>query len=259
MRETTGNKRIAARILTAVFAVLAVLCILYGIMVGSVKSGTAFFGVWFVIAAGFVGLSCVTARGLWHRIPAVWRRVLLIGLCICLSVFLVGEGCILSGFGAAGKPGLDYIVVLGAQVREDGPGSILTRRLAVALTYLQDNPDTVCVVSGGQGSNEPWSEARGMADWLIARGIPAERIVLEDASFSTDQNLKKCRALIPNDATVGIVTNNFHIFRALKIAEKYGFRDVCGMSAGMSPWFIPHNMLREFFALCKFVLVSLFD
>lgn len=72
--------------------------------------------------------------------------------------------------------GLDYIIVLGAQVRKDGPSPVLKYRLDKAVEYLNENPDTVCIVSGGQGSNEPWSEAE---EWhgicrkkeLILRGF----------------------------------------------------------------------------------------
>ena len=253
-KETMKNLR--QTVGAVVWGVLAFLAVCYGIMIGSVNSGTGFFVIWFVIAAlcGLCGLA--VGLGWTRKIPPRAKTVCVVLLCVALAVFLVGEGCILSGFGKEGRPGLDYIIVLGAQVKEDGPGSILVRRLTVARDYLLANPETVCVVSGGQGSNEPWSEARGMADWLISNGIAAGRIVLEDASFSTADNLKNSRALIPADASVGIVTNNFHVFRSLRIAEKCGFSEAVGMSAGMSPWFLPHNMLREFFALVKYVLFS---
>ena len=71
-------------------------------------------------------------------------------------------GCIGSKMNTEGKPGLDYIIVLGAQIYERGPSAVLRFRLDKAVEYLNENPQTKCIVSGGKGSNEPCSEAEGM-------------------------------------------------------------------------------------------------
>ena len=131
---------------------------------------------------------------------------------------------------------------------------VLKYRLDKAVEYLNENPDTVCIVSGGQGSNEPWSEAEGMARYLQEKGIDTARILPEDKSQTTEQNITNSKMLMKEGASVGIVTNNFHVFRALQIAKKYGLSDVCGIAADSTPKYLPNNMLREFFAEMKWLL-----
>ena len=89
---------------------------------------------------------------------------------------------------------------------------------------LEENEATLVVVSGGKGSNEPVSEAQGMFDYLVAKGIAPERIVMEDKSTNTKENLEFSQKLIPEAASVGIVTNNFHVYRGTRLAVKQGFR-----------------------------------
>lgn len=100
---------------------------------------------------------------------------------------------------------------------------VLKYRLDKAVEYLNENPDTVCIVSGGQGSNEPWSEAEGMARYLQEKGIDTARILTEDQSQTTGQNITNSKKLMKEGASVGIVTNNFHVFRALQIAKSTDF------------------------------------
>ncbi len=166
------------------------------------------------------------------------------------------EGFVLSGFAEHGEPNLDYIIVLGAQVYENGPSVVLKFRLEEAIAYLEENPDTKCILSGGQGHNEPFVEAVGMADYLMKHGISEERLLLETESATTAQNISNSRKMIEQNASVGIVTNNFHVFRAVRIAEKQGMEKVCGIAADTTKLYLPNNMLREFFAVMKFLLFS---
>ena len=121
-----------------------------------------------------------------------------------------------------------------------------------SLQIVVENPDTIVIVSGGKGYNEPCTEAQGMFDYLVRRGIPAERILQEDKSTNTHQNLKFSSSLMESKScSVGIVTNNFHIFRSIGLARKQGFTNVCGISAPSNSFFQPNNMLREFFGVMK--------
>jgi len=117
------------------------------------------------------------------------------------------------------------VVVLGAQVRKSGPSLVLRYRLDKAIEYLDENPNTICIVSGGKGPNEPFPEAQGMADYLKEHGIDEQRILEEPDSKTTEENIVNSKKLISDDnASVGVITNNFHMFRALQIAHKYGGR-----------------------------------
>lgn len=118
--------------------------------------------------------------------------------------------------------------------------------IQTAIDYLNENPDTICIVSGGQGANEPFSEAKGMADYLTEHGIEEERILLEEKSTNTVENIEYSKALMeqPYDG-VGIVTNNFHVFRAVRIAKVRGLESVYGIAADSNVLYLPNNVLRE--------------
>ncbi len=98
---------------------------------------------------------------------------------------------------------------------------VLRYRLDTAIDYLNENPGTICIVSGGKGANEPVVEAQGMANYPEWHGIKKTASSKMMKSKTTQENISNSRALItkPN-ATVGIVTNDFHMFRALQIAHK---------------------------------------
>lgn len=213
------------KIVTIVWILLAVLCGGYGILIRAIGSGTGFFLVWIALAVIFVGCSAAAQAGLWGIMPQFLRRVTLVLLCLILVLFTGIGGCIGSKMNTEGKPGLDYIIVLGAQIYERGPSAVLRFRLDKAVEYLNENPRTKCIVSGGKGSNEPCSEAEGMEKYLIRQGIPEERILKEEKSKTTAENIKYSKKFIKSKESVGIVTNNFHMFRALQIAKSQGLED----------------------------------
>ena len=162
-----------------------------------------------------------------------------------LALFLAVEGIIFAAGCAAPIQGLDCIVVLGAKVNGTQPSGALRNRIQVAAEYLQANPDTIAVLSGGQGSDEQISEAACMYENMIALGIDPSRLILEDKSTDTSENLIFSRRLIPKDASVGLVTNNFHIYRSLRLAKGLGWQ-VSGIPVHTTAISFPHYMMREF-------------
>lgn len=235
---------------------LAVVCVIYAGLVCATGSGTGFFLVWVGLGIVWFLLGLFFRMEVWKHVPCPVKIIGGTMVAIGLLVFFIVEGCVVSQMHANGQAGLDYIIVLGAQVRKDGPSPVLRYRLDKAVEYLNENPDTVCIVSGGQGSNEPWPEAEGMAKYLQQKGIDATRILLEDQSQTTGQNIINSKKLMKDGASVGVVTNNFHVFRATQIAKKYGLSDVCGIAAGSTRKYLPNNMLREFFAEMKWLLCT---
>lgn len=234
------------------FIVIGVLCTLYGIMVLMVQSGTSFFVVWFGLGALFLLLGFGLHNHFFERIPKMLRTLLLIVVCAGVLMLAVCEGFVLRGFGSRAPAGLDYLIVLGAQVREDGPSVVLKYRLDAAAQYMKDNDSTICIVTGGQGPNEPFSEGEGMKEYLVKIGIPADRIIVEDQARNTIQNIAYSKALMSSpDAPTAIVTNNFHVTRSLALAQKQGLTNVYAIAAPSTPQYLPNNMLREFFGLSK--------
>lgn len=232
--------------------VCSLLCFAYCLLIYSIKSGTRFYLVWGVGGCCFLGLALFLHFDLWLKLPFILRRIITIGLIFAILIFVIVEGCIISQYRAKGEAGLDYLIVLGAQVKENGPSAALKFRLDTACDYLTENEGTVCIVSGGQGPNEPCTEAEGMSAYLIGRGIAPERILLEDQSTDTSENIAFSSVYLDmeND-TVGIVTNNFHVFRGVHLAKHYGIRHVCGIAAPSNIYFQLNNMVREFFGIIK--------
>lgn len=228
--------------------------IAYGLTIFGARSGSMFWLVWEIIGVLCFVWSWLLRQGFFakHRtIKGVGITALVLGVVLLVSICAT----ILRGFSSTGREKLDYIIVLGAQVWEDGPSRVLRYRLDAALTYLNENPDTICIVSGGQGSNEPFTEAEGMARYLIENGIDKERIYLEDDSTTTAENIRYSKELMEKDyESVGIVTNNFHVYRAMRIAKAQGLEHVYGIATESNRLFLPNNMLRE----CCAVLKNLF-
>ncbi|MBR2188135.1 MAG: YdcF family protein [Eubacterium sp.] len=230
-------------------------CLIYGMIVRRIGSGTRFFLVWIALAA-FAWLAAADCRlHLWVKIPGAVRAVGAGALILLLVLFAFTEARIATGFGSTGEDGLDYIIVLGAQVTARGPSTVLRYRLKTASSYLLENEKTICIVSGGQGYNEPAPEAAVMADYLMEAGVPGERILLEKDSMNTSENIaNSLRFLSPETDRVGIVTNNFHIYRGTALARSAGIAHVSGIAAPSSGLYLPNNLLREFFGVLKDVL-----
>ena len=161
----------------------------------------------------------------------------LLRLCLSTVMGLVLLASFFTGIyvrhAAASQPeeGCAYVVVLGAGLNGTEPSMILRERLEATLEYLNENPATVCVVSGGQGAGEVITEAQCMFDWLTARGIPEERIWMETKATSTLENLEFSLALIQERTgerpdKLGIISSEFHLFRASLMAKDLGIEVV---------------------------------
>lgn len=166
------------------------------------------------------------------------------------TVILIVLG-ILMGTAAkrANEVDADALIVLGAAVHGDKVTWVLSNRLDTAADYLEAHPDTVCVVSGGQGDGESVTEASAMQKYLVERrGIDPARILVEDRATSTLENFAFSKALIDEalgkDASIAFVTTDFHVFRAGRVAKKAGISAV-GIAAP-DVWYIRiNNFLRE--------------
>lgn len=232
------------RNLKYVYWLASLACFGYYFVLGmSSRFGLSLSMLW--IAGGVVfalaGLACCTDRiPRWLRYG--WRGM----LCIGIAAILALECLVVSGMNSAAPQGLDYVIVLGARVDPDGPSPALRRRLNATLAYLAENPDTMVIASGGQGPDEPMSEAECIRRELVAAGIDESRILLEDRSTTTAENLEFSLALMEaSDASAGVVTNNYHVYRAVKIAENTGLQNVHGLAAEYTGFTLPHYMLRE--------------
>lgn len=222
------------RFLTVVAVALAA----YGVGMGFAYPAGGFFAVWFVLAG-------LLAAAVW--VPDVAGMVFRVVCVVLFAWICFGLGLMAADFGDVPPGGVNYIVVLGAGLEDDGtPSEALTMRLDTAAAYLEANPGTRCVVSGGQSADEVRPEADAMAAYLTGqKGIDEKRVIKEAASTSTVENIQNSAKLIPEDSTVAVVTNDFHMHRALAIARKQGLPQAYGLAAPSNPLYLGQAGLRE--------------
>ncbi|MCH5347823.1 MAG: YdcF family protein [Oscillospiraceae bacterium] len=143
------------------------------------------------------------------------------------------------------------VIVLGCRVKGDVPSLMLYRRINAAYEYLEKNPGTVCIASGGQGGDELISEAECIKNVLVERGISPDRIIMEDKSTSTDENIRFSMEKMEENGISGgavIVTNDYHQLRAKMICQKYGL-ETSAVSAETSMYLLPTYWVREWFGV----------
>jgi len=170
-----------------------------------------------------------------HPVVKVFLVLVLLGT----LVFGALLGLVLGGAHDSIDGDPQVMIILGCQLHDWGPSVMLQDRLDKALEYLEDHPDMTVVVSGGQGENEPATEAQGMADYLADHGFARENIILETQSHNTHQNLTySARHLeetgVDIKAGVVIVSNGFHLTRAKMLAERAGYENVSVLAAPSS-------------------------
>jgi len=193
-----------------------------------------------------------------HRVPLPVRILLwLLALGIVFYGAVVGYVCIREGSVARtvdSAAEYDAIIVLGAQVLPDGtPNVQLSWRLDAALEAWQKK-NVPIVVCGAQGKDEPVTEAEAMKRYLEDRGVPADQILTDGESFNTRQNLLNAGKLLkdrPEVRRVLIVTSDYHVPRAMALAEDQGFTAI-GLGSPCKPDYWIKNHFREALAWIKY-------
>lgn len=240
---------------------IGTVCFLYLLILLSM--GVDFAVIWLPVSAVFFAVGGYGQYCISHpqgfRLPAPLLTAAGLLTAFVLAVFLVAEGLILKEMLMQPPQNLDVLIVLGAQVKGEKPSRALLRRLEAAERYLSENPDTVAVLSGGKGDGEDITEAECMYWYLTGQGIDEARLILEDTSTTTAENLTFSAEKIAEhfgkregvSQKTGLLSNNFHVYRARLLAEKMGYTDVYSVPAA-SDWRLQvHYLVREFFALCK--------
>lgn len=191
-----------------------------------------------------------------------WTRRIFTGI-LCLGLLVVGITEVFVIRASFGDPEQDcpYILVLGAKVREDGPSVSLMNRIDAAFDYLTTHPESVAVVSGGQGPDEPMTEARCMYDHLIARGIDPARVWMEDRATSTWENLKFTLDLIEErtgrrPGSLGIISSEYHLFRAGLFARDCGVESIGIPAHTTRPTQMINHFMREVAGVWHYLILG---
>ena len=210
------------------------------LMTAAVLGAMAFFFKFMVPGYSFTALVCLLLialilfyaffpllGGKFPRFTKITVRLCTALLCVGLLIALGTEAVIIKHSFGAPKEQVEYMVVLGAKVRSSGPSVSLWDRIYGARDYLQAHEDVIAVVSGGQGPDEPMTEARAMYEALVDLGIPPERIWLEERATSTWENITFSLDLIEETTgtrpeKIGVLSSEYHLFRASLLAKKCG-------------------------------------
>lgn len=240
--------------------ILGIICILYYIIicVHMKRWDSRFPRFWLF-------LGCAVLVFEWNK-ELLSKRVL-VGIrsveVILLIFFIAVELLILSGIRISDSArNCDYVIVLGAKVNGYRLSSALKKRLDRAAGYLYEHPETKVIVSGGQGHGELVTEGLAMAEYLQDIGIEPGRILREEKSTTTRENLAysgkillsdqgKAHKSSLEDVDVGIVTNDFHMYRAVHIAKQIGYGSVLALAAPTNRVMFVNYMTREFFGVLK--------
>lgn len=274
--KTSARKvyKIARPILVAVFAVLG--CVL--------KFGMAGYSflAYMCFAVALVFLAFIVLEHTGKKFEFVTNEVhtvlkfLSIGIaCVyVLTLFVVLYGSFSDEDASA-----DYAILMGAGVNGTEPSRSLTDRLNAALEYLEENPDVICIVSGGQGEKEDITEAECMRLWLEERGIAPERIIKEEAAENTYQNLHNSFEIIcdlegvtmeeavaareeaqeeerEEDLKIAVITSEYHLMRTKYIADTIGFSTINVAAETTGTLMKINQFSRETVAIWKTLLLD---
>ena len=224
-------------------------------------AGIVHFGMLWPSFLLLLAAAWLTWPGFFRRLlrPRWLRRLVSCVIAVCMTAILVTVGRM--ALAAADRPAQGQectVVVLGCQVFPDGHPSLMLRgRIQASYRYLTDHPEAVCIASGGQNGSEPVSEAQCIRDTLVSMGIAPERILLEDRSRSTEENLAFSARLIAEQGlptAVAVASDNFHQLRAAIWAQRSGltpYSDGCA-----SPWFLTAGYWARETAALLYMLVT---
>lgn len=244
-----------------VMIVFGCLCMVYYLFAASYAGpSSSFLSFWLIASACLIAMGVIyiiiLKNGMIDKIPKFIKVTFIALIAIGITVFCIFEGLVISKMNEVPKQDVSYLVVLGAQVRGTRVTKSLAKRLDAAYDYAVKNEDTKVIVSGGKGTGEDISEAKAMKKYLVSRGIEKKRIIVEDKSTTTKENLTfSLKKMKGKDKSVAIVTNNFHMFRAMKLAENLGYDHIEGLAAESDNRLLLNYMVREAFAIGKEILV----
>lgn len=223
------------------------------------------FGITFgTIFLGSVGI-LLTLWGIFKRLNQIEQyklvtnvigRIALILFIIWLSSFLVIQGLIIYAISSSNEAvEVDYVLVLGAGLRGEEPSLTLSRRLDKSLEYLEMNPSVKAIVSGGQGPGETITEAEAMKRFLVKNGIEEQRIIKEDKSTNTKENIMFSKEILDRIENgeireIVIISSEFHLLRAQFLAKRNGLISY-GIPAKTPRIVVLNYFMREYFAVVK--------
>lgn len=238
-------------VLSCIFVFLAIGCLFWQ----PIRFGSLFFGALFIGCAGEALAIKLQDKSKIFKIIAILGRIIFI---LFVISFISIQYIIISGEYTDDEVyKADRILVLGALIYNDRPSAALQSRLDTAIELLNENQNAVLIVCGGQGDNEIMPEAHMMQKYLLQNGVSQDKILVEDKSKNTIQNIKNAKELynLENYKTA-VITNEFHLARARQLMKQAGL-DAYGIPAE-TPYILLKwvSHLREYCSTLGLILTN---
>lgn len=196
----------------------------------------------FVLLALDIRFGFLTKGTGFLRIAGWAVRILLI--CVTAVVLFFCGKITAGSFIRTAEPA-KHALVLGLALEDGKPTNDLLSRLETARQYLEENPETVLILTGGNAAEPGGTEAEVMQDLLAERGVPADRMILEDQAETTKENFRNAVRMTDPYEPIVLITSDFHMDRAVQTAAGAGFTRVMRLPAKSSAVHFGANVLWE--------------
>lgn len=257
------------------YLILAALSNIYFVALQVASPGTFWgtvFGyniVWFLLSIALIALYFMDRHKVWSKVSDNLKNaffgisLFLIIISSINMIFIVHPNL------AQKEEQVDYVIVLGGGITKDAElTDSIKNRLSVAAEYLKKNPDAIAVVTGGKGPFSPCPEADVLKPYLESLGIEGERVLAENKAKDTIQNFQFSARLLAEtqnktleeilESPVTVVTSDFHLARAERLARRLGYKEVYGVASRTPPLFILSGYGREILCYIKLNLRIMF-
>ncbi len=206
-------------------------------------------------------LPCLALVFFGNKVPKiafVLQIIFVIGLAVYAVTFIIFSVYTLVGVNSTAVPEkCNGAIIFGAKVNGTSPSKALSERLTAALDIYGSNPNTVFILSGGQGSDEEISEAQCMENFLISHGVPKKNLIKEELSTDTVSNVQNSKRLLSQlGISDGIVciSSEYHIKRIEKICNDEGLNVTSYGAKTSSAIKLWTNLVREYMSGIKYYL-----
>ncbi len=229
--------------------ILGIACLLLFLIPGYIFNIGSLTGIFLGAALVLYGYHYTTANAFLSTNHLVRNGMLVAMVAIALIAVLLTIRMVKATNNA--PQGDETVVVLGCGVNKTIPSRMLMRRINAAYNYLCEHPDAIAILSGGKGNGEDISEAEAMFRVLTNRGISPDRLIKEDKSTSTIENLRFSQQIIQSlgiNEEIVVITSDFHEYRASLIASSIGIS--CRSYPAHTPIdLIAPNYVRELYGI----------
>ena len=215
------------------------------------------FGI--MIGTGEIATACMLLTGTRSEMARSFATISIVSQLISLSVIYISLSFLIFMLYSVflmlipRRSNFDYIIIHGAGLIDGSRVSkLLAERIDKAIeVYRKDPTPTIVIPSGGRGEDELLPEAAAMADYLREKGIPEDRIILEDRSATTLENLQFSKKIIDKregGRYTALVTSNYHVYRALRYCRRIGL-ECTGIGSHVAMYYWPSALIREYIAV----------